>query len=366
MNRFRSRWGTRLPSAAPATPPGPAAEPPSVPGRSSLSLTGVQVRYGQTMAVDEVDLRLSDGQVLALLGPSGCGKSSLLRAVAGLEPLSAGEIRWEGVDLARVPVHRRGFGLMFQDGVLFAHRDVAGNIAYGLRREGLSRNQIRDRVNELLELVGLPGYGDRQVNTLSGGQAQRVALARSLAPRPRLLLLDEPLAALDTSLRERLLTDLRSVLTRTGTTAVFVTHDQDEAYAVSDLVAVMKAGRIRQSGPTAQVWRSPADPWVAEFLGYSTLVPAGSWAELTAEPAGHDGVVALRPTALTVDPSGDLIGTVIEVLPGPDRTALRVELDLVGPVAATAATDHPPELGDKVTLRLDPAALVRLPEFGSP
>lgn len=325
-----------------------------------LRLHGVSVKYGSTVAVDEVDLELADGQVLALLGPSGCGKSSLLRAIAGLEPLAGGRISWDGVDLSRVPVHRRGFGLMFQDGVLFAHRDVAGNIAYGLRRHGLSRQQIRERVAELLDLVGLPGYGARDVATLSGGQAQRVALARSLAPRPRLLLLDEPLAALDTSLRERLLTDLRSVLTRTGTTAVFVTHDQDEAYAVSDRVAVMRSGRVRQTGPTAQVWRAPADSWVAEFVGYATQVPAAAWARLTGEPTRDGDVVALRPAALSVEPAGELGGEVTQVLPGPDRIGLRVDLDLVGEVAAVAPAGCLPVVGDRVRLRFDPAAAVNV------
>jgi len=225
----------------------------------------------ETVAVRNVDLDVPDRSVLALLGPSGCGKSTLLRAIAGLEALTTGRISWDGTDLAGISVHRRGFGLMFQDGVLFPHRDVAGNIAYGLRRTGLPRSEIDSRVGDLLELVGLPGYGSRRVATLSGGEAQRVALARALAPRPRLLLLDEPLAALDRSLRERLLADLGSVLRSTGTTAVFVTHDQGEAFAIADLVAVMASGSIRQIGPAAQIWARPADAWVAGFVGYSSV-----------------------------------------------------------------------------------------------
>ena len=213
-----------------------------------LTLQALTVRYAGTTAVNEVDLRVDDGQVLALLGPSGCGKSTLLRAVAGLEPVAGGSISWDGRDLAGVPVHRRGFGLMFQDGVLFPHRTVAGNVSYGLARYGHGRADRATRVADLLELVGLAGYGERAVATLSGGEQQRVALARALAPAPRLLLLDEPLAALDRALRDRLLADLRDVLGATGTTALFVTHDQGEAFAVADVVALMDAGRIRQTG----------------------------------------------------------------------------------------------------------------------
>ena len=169
---------------------------------------------------------------------------------------------------------------MFQDGVLFPHRDVAGNIAYGLQRAGLGRQPIAARVAELLDLVGLPGYGSRRVGTLSGGEAQRVALARALAPRPRLLLLDEPLAALDRSLRERLLADLRDVLVSTGTTAVFVTHDQHEAFVVADRLALMRAGSVLQRGRAKDIWAAPVDDWVAGFVGYSSILAAAAAAGL--------------------------------------------------------------------------------------
>lgn len=232
-----------------------------------LQLTGVTVRYGSFTAVQDVSLRIADGEVVALLGPSGCGKSTLLRAIAGIEPLAAGRIEWDGVDLARIPVHRRGFGLMFQDGVLFPHRTVAGNVGYGLPRGLWARPDAAARVTQLLDMVGLAGYGDRRVATLSGGEAQRVALARALAPRPRLLLLDEPLAALDMSLRADLLADLEEVLRSTGTAAVFVTHDRGEAFAVADRVALMRAGRIVQIGTPAEVRAEPVDAEAARFLG---------------------------------------------------------------------------------------------------
>ncbi|GMA32689.1 ABC transporter ATP-binding protein [Litorihabitans aurantiacus] len=222
-----------------------------------------------TTAVDGVDLILPRGEVLALLGPSGCGKSSLLRAIAGLEPLAAGSVAWDGEDLTTTPTHRRGFGLMFQDGQLFAHRDVARNVSYGLRgtRWGASRAVRDERVAEVLELVGLAGYGRRAVGTLSGGQAQRVALARSLAPAPRLLLLDEPLSSLDRRLREDLAGEVARVLRAAGTTALHVTHDHDEAFTVADRVGVMLDGRLVQVATPSELRASPATPEVAAFLG---------------------------------------------------------------------------------------------------
>ncbi len=239
----------------------------------ALAVHDAVVRYpgAPAAAVAGVSLTVAPGELVALLGPSGCGKSSLLRAIVGLEPLASGRVCWDGHDLAGVPVHRRGFGLLFQDGQLFAHRDVAGNVAYGLR--GASRVERAGRVAELLGLVGLAGYGRRAISTLSGGERQRVALARSLAPRPRLLLLDEPLSALDRGLRERLAADLRSVLVATGTTAVFVTHDHDEAFVVADRVAVMDAGRLLQVATPHALWTAPASRRVAAFLGYQAFVP---------------------------------------------------------------------------------------------
>ncbi|MDQ6656737.1 MAG: ABC transporter ATP-binding protein [Actinomycetota bacterium] len=335
-----------------------------------LSIAGVSVRYGTgrdvITAVDAVSLDLPDGQVLALLGPSGCGKSTLLRAVAGLEPVAAGRISWRsgdddrdraadgGVDLASIPVHRRGFGLMFQDGVLFPHRTVAGNVGYGLRFTGVGRAEQRRRIYQLLELVGLPGMGERAVASLSGGQQQRVALARALAPSPRLLLLDEPLAALDASLRSKLLTDLREVLTQSRATALFVTHDQDEAFAIADQIAVMRDGRILQTGPPAQLWGHPANEWVAGFVGYTTVLPAGH---------GIDGLppgpVALRPAALVADRVGALTATVLAARRTPD--AVRLTVRLPGGIAAQAISRTVPISGDVLTFAVDEDGTARLP-----
>ena len=238
-----------------------------------LSISHVSVRFGATRAVDDVSLEVPSGTVMAILGPSGCGKSSLLRAVAGLEPLASGSVSFDGADLAGVPTHRRGFAMMFQDGQLFGHLDVAGNVGYALARKGIRGSQARTEVDRLLELVGLAGYAARRPATLSGGEGQRVALARALAARPRLLLLDEPLSALDRSLRERLATDLRHVLTETRTTAMMVTHDHGDAFTVADRTAIMRAGRLVQEGPTAEVWAHPIDADTAHFLGVP--VPPG-------------------------------------------------------------------------------------------
>lgn len=196
------------------------------------------------VAVDDASFSVQQGEIIALIGPSGCGKSTLLRAVAGLEPLSAGSVQWQGKNLARVAPHQRGFGMMFQDGQLFAHLSVASNIAYGLRVQRLPKLQREQRVTELLELVNLPGYGSRAVTELSGGERQRVALARSLAPQPRLLLLDEPLSALDRELRERLAEDLAVLLRRAAMTAILVTHDESEARTIADRRLSMNAARI--------------------------------------------------------------------------------------------------------------------------
>ena len=236
---------------------------------TGLSVRGLAVTYGDLRAVDGVDLEVAAGEVVALLGASGSGKSSLLRAVAGLEDVAAGEVAWDGRSMVRVPVHKRGFGLMFQDGQLFEHRDVGSNIAYGLT--GLPRAQRGERVREMLELVGLPGFERRRVTTLSGGQAQRVALARALAPAPRLLLLDEPLSALDRALREQLATDVRTILRRGGTTALYVTHDQDEAMTVADRVGVMEAGRLLRLDTPQRLWADPGSSKVARFLGFDVV-----------------------------------------------------------------------------------------------
>jgi thiamine transport system ATP-binding protein len=201
-----------------------------------LDVVGVRVRFGSRWVLDGVDLHVGPGEVVGLLGPSGSGKSTLLRVIAGLLVPEAGRVRWDGQDLSRVPPHRRRFGLVFQDHQLFPHRDVGANVGFGLMVAGQPKDQVRVRVSELLDLVGLSGFERRRVTELSGGEAQRVALARALAPEPRLLLLDEPLGALDRELHDRLAADLRTLLKEIGMAGVHVTHDREEAEIVADRV----------------------------------------------------------------------------------------------------------------------------------
>ncbi|MBM7518097.1 ABC transporter ATP-binding protein [Nocardioides nitrophenolicus] len=326
----------------------------------SLELQGVTVAFDGSVAVDAVDLAVADGHVLAVLGPSGCGKSTLLRAVAGLEPLAAGRIAWDGADLAGVPTHRRCFALMFQDGQLFDHLTVARNVGYARRLQGASRAVVRAEVDDLLELVGLAGYADRLPRTLSGGERQRVALARSLAARPRLLLLDEPLSALDAGLRGRLATDLRRILTESGTTALLVTHDQDEAFAIADRLAVMRAGRIVQEGETGAVWTHPADPDTALFLGYARVLEPSAATALLGRPTGR---VALRPTALLAAPDLDTghPATVVGFRPTSDGGRLVVAVDGVGELDAVGVPGWVTEPGRRVVVRVEQHGIADLP-----
>ncbi|WP_084077383.1 ABC transporter ATP-binding protein [Demequina sp. NBRC 110057] len=215
---------------------------------SGLTVDNLRVEYPGSppvVAVDGASLTVAPGETVALLGPSGCGKSSLLGAIVGIVEPAAGSVAWDGEDLTHVPVHRRGFGLVFQDGQLFPHRSVARNVAFGLEMAGVARDERRARVEELLEVVGLAGYGERAITDLSGGQRQRVALARSLAPRPRLLALDEPLSSLDADLRARLAVEVRDILAADGTAAIVVTHDPREAEVMASRVLRMSAGALQ-------------------------------------------------------------------------------------------------------------------------
>ncbi len=242
-------------------------------------MTGLQIEhvfknFDNKAALIDVSLELAAYEVLAVLGPSGCGKSTLLNIVAGLTPPDSGQVKWDGQSLQGVPPHRRGFGLMFQDYALFPHRNVFDNVAFGLRMAHTPAEQTTKRVNEVLALVGMAGLGRRDVVNLSGGEAQRVALARALAPRPRLLMLDEPLGSLDRNLRERLVSDLRQILTTGRQTAMYVTHDLAEAFTIADRVAVMNAGRVVQVGAPQTIYLQPANAFVARFLGLVNLLPA--------------------------------------------------------------------------------------------
>ncbi len=338
---------------------------------SLLGLRDATVRFDGRPVLDAVDLDVAEGEIVCVLGPSGSGKSTLLRAVAGLQPLDSGRVSLDGRDQERVPAHRRGVGLMFQDHQLFPQRDVGGNVAFGMRMHGFPRAEQDDRVRELLELVGLPGAARRGVASLSGGEQQRVALARALAPRPRLLMLDEPLGQLDRSLRERLVVELRELFGRLGTTVLAVTHDQGEAFALADRVVVMRDGRIAQSGTPLEVWQRPVDEFVARFLGFDNVVAATVTGQVADTPWGKVPVPegsAQGPCALLVRPAGVRIvaageGLRCAVAARTFRgTHVAVQLSTEGAprLEAACALREAPGLGDEIGVVFDAAEVVVL------
>jgi thiamine transport system ATP-binding protein len=315
-----------------------------------LCVEQLAVRYGDVVALDRVDLAVADGEIVSVLGPSGSGKSTLLRAVAGLAPEATGVVRWNGDDLAGVPPHRREFGLMFQDHALFPHRDVLGNVSFGLRMQGRPRKEVERRARETLDLVGLGGFEHRKVSELSGGEQQRVALARALAAAPRLLMLDEPLGALDRSLRDRLVADLRALFLSLGLTIIFVTHDHDEAFALADRVVIMHAGRVAQSGDPARVWERPADEFVARFLGWNVTRAFG------------DGATAIRPEGLRLHagPAG-VPATVTGRTFRRDHFLVEVESGTSERLQVAIPVDEDvPETGDTVHVEARPGSAVEL------
>ena len=246
-----------------------------------LEVRGVDKTYEAQPLLQNISFMVGTGETICLLGSSGSGKSTLLRIIAGLESPNAGQILWDGNDLASTPPHLRDFGLVFQDYALFPHLDLFDNIAFGLKMKNWKNDEIKTRVDEVLELVNLRGFEHRKVTELSGGEQQRVALARALAPRPRLLMFDEPLGALDRALREGLLNELRGILHRTQIPAIYVTHDQDEAFTIADRVLLLHDRQIVQQGTPAEVWSNPNSVWAAEFLGLGNVIEGkvvgGKW-----------------------------------------------------------------------------------------
>jgi thiamine transport system ATP-binding protein len=309
-----------------------------------LHIEDVTVRFDGSAAVDGASLEVGNAEVVAVLGPSGSGKTTLLRVVAGLQAPDSGRVLLDGVDLAGTAPHRRGIGLVFQDHALFPHRDVAGNVSFGLRMRGDPPGRVAARTAELLDLVGLTGFEHRSVGSLSGGEQQRVALARALAPEPSVLLLDEPLGSLDRRLRDRLLEDLGKLFDELGVTALYVTHDQTEAFTLGDRVAVMRSGGVVQVATPDELWSHPADADVARFLGLANV----------------DGNEVVRPEAVTVRVSTDGNGTVESAVRTGPLVRLRVALDDGRALeAAVAAVDHPAP-GDRVDVTIDPEGIVRL------
>lgn len=296
-----------------------------------LTIENVSKAYTPaTPVLKNITLTVQEGEIVCLLGPSGCGKTTLLRIVAGLEQPDVGQITLAGRDLRTLPVHQRNFGLMFQEFALFPHRTVAENVAFGLRMAGQSRTQIAQRVQEVLALVNLEGYDARSIFALSGGERQRVALARSLAPRPRLLMLDEPLGSLDRALREALMVELRTILKAVGVTGLYVTHDQQEAFAVADRLVVMDQGQIAQVGTAQAIYDTPVTAFVARFLGFHNLFPLSALDTTT-------GVSAIARRAQRQLPSREdhVAGVEPSLLIRPDT----VRALGCGPAPATTETD---------------------------
>ena len=311
-----------------------------------LALEHVDVAVDGTPIVEDVSLEVASGERLALLGPSGAGKSTLLRVTAGLAQPTAGRVLVDDADVTRVPAHRRGIGLVFQDAALFPHRTVAENVAFGPRVTGLPREEQARRVAEALALVGLEHAGARDPVTLSGGEAQRVALARSLAPRPGALLLDEPLGALDGPLRLRLQEDLRMLFERLSLTVVHVTHDVGEAFALGDRVAILRAGRIAQVARPDELWARPADDWVARFLGMRNVVRDGERARVTRPEA-----VRVRPGSGAMVVAADRDGPVVR---------LRLRRDDGSELDAVLLGDAPAP-GEVVAAEIDPSGVLEVP-----
>ena len=372
---------------------------------ASLEIVGVSKSFGGLSVLSDVSFSVQRGEIVCVLGPSGCGKTTLLRIVAGLETPDAGRVLCDGQDIGHVPPHERGFGLMFQDFALFPHKNVFDNIAFGLRMrqraqacaepapltgKGQPALNVAQRVEEMLELVGLRGFERRSVHQLSGGEAQRVALARSLAPRPRLLMLDEPLGSLDRAMREKLMNELRDILTRVQVTTLYVTHDQAEAFAVADRAVIMNAGRVEQIGPPEAIYRRPASRFVAHFLGMTnlaggTVVSPGQvlseWGPLSADTGSFQPQaqvhVLILPEAASLEGLDSLVaqpgnapgapsvldgrllscsfrGGRYQVQVQPERgPLLTLQLAAVG-----GLTSQP---GDRVRLTIHPAGVVLLP-----
>jgi len=306
----------------------------SDPGAIAVRLRGLTKRYGQVTAVDGIDLDIREGELLTLLGPSGSGKTTTLRMVAGFELPTEGTIELDGADVTARPPFERDVNTVFQDYALFPHMRVAENVGYGLRVRGVPKAERRERVAAALAQVRLDRFGDRRPSELSGGQRQRVALARALVNRPRVLLLDEPLGALDRQLRQEMQVELKAIQAEVGITFVVVTHDQEEALTMSDRIAVLRDGRIEQVGVPAEVYERPANPFVAGFIGTSNVLAGQAAAELVGEP----GTFTVRPEKIhLLDPGAEVpaghcqaAGTVRDVAYAGPVTRLTVRLEVGG------------------------------------
>jgi putative spermidine/putrescine transport system ATP-binding protein len=337
----------------------------------AVELTDLTRVYGAVRALDGLTLHIEPGELVALLGPSGCGKTTALRILAGLDTATSGSVSVAGNDLTRVPANKRDMGMVFQAYSLFPHMTVIDNVAFGLKMRGVDKGDRHRRSGEVLELVGLSEHANRYAHQLSGGQQQRVALARALAIQPSVLLLDEPLSALDAKVRTQLRDEIRRVQLEVGITTLFVTHDQEEALAIADRVGVMNQGRLDQIAAPADLYANPATPFVAEFVGLNNKVPAtvvGGAAEvlgvrvpvIEGSLSSGSGVAMVRPESLVVDQDGPANAAVVSVnFLGPiSRVYLGVDggQRLMAQVASSLAIRLSP--GDRVRVAVEPTPLL--------
>jgi spermidine/putrescine transport system ATP-binding protein len=343
-----------------------------------LEVRDIRKNYNGKPLLQGVSFCVGAGETVCLLGPSGSGKSTLLRIIAGLETPEAGLVLWDGEDMASIPVHRRNFGLMFQDYALLPHRNVAENVGFGLRMQAFPRAEVQSRVVEALEKVHMAAFAQRRVTDLSGGEQQRVALARTLAPRPRLIMLDEPLGALDRTLREQLIEELHLLLQTTGIPAIYVTHDQEEAFALADRLVMLHDGKVEQVGSPAEVYGHPVSAWAARFLGFNNLI-AGSVASVEpfcvntgigvfrlAELPGHSSrpgsqvTLLIRPTGarpcVDVHSPNQVSGTVEDVLFQGDK--FRIGLRCSAAISLQFYLAEALVPGQRVTLAVEPGSIV--------
>ncbi|MCJ8520088.1 putative spermidine/putrescine transport system ATP-binding protein [Pseudorhizobium tarimense] len=341
---------------------------------SGLILSNVTKQFGTFKAVKDVSLSVPDGTFVCLLGPSGCGKTTLMRMIAGLDLPTTGSVALGGEDITQIPTHKRNLGMVFQSLALFPHLTVGENIAYALRIRGIDKAEQKKRVDELLAMIHLPGFADRSVGKLSGGQRQRVAIARALAISPKLFLLDEPLSALDAKLREAMQVELRQLQQRLGITTIVVTHDQREAMTMADTVVVMNGGEIRQAAAPVDIYRRPADSFVADFIGSTNLIPFqaddrgqasifGSTIEGFSLVGAKAGTISVRPedVQIVTEDASSVTGTVafIRDLGGTVETFIEAGGQQIIAVASPRARPDV-TIGQTVGLRFDPETSVVL------
>ena len=352
----------------------------ATPNSVAVRLEELSRRFGAVQALNGLDLELAPGELVALLGPSGCGKTTALRILAGLEDADSGRILVGGKDLTNVPANRRDMGMVFQAYSLFPHLTAVDNVEFGLRLRRQPAAGRRQRAYDMLELVGIGAHADRYPHQLSGGQQQRVALARALAIQPQVLLLDEPLSALDAKVRIQLRDEIRRIQIEVGTTTLFVTHDQEEALALADRVGVMRDGRLEQLGPPEEIYRSPTTSFVAEFVGLSNRLPGrvvgdvvevlGTRLPLVDAMSVHNGLVTalVRPESVEVaaDPTGTGRVLTASFLGPTSRVTVALPDDtlIVAQVTSAALPDLPPGTAARVSLR--PVPVVVTPDGRDP